>query len=238
MPGVPLLANMTEFGRTPFFTASEFEAMGYTHGDLAGQRAARRQQGAGEALRRDQARRRHAERWSITCRPARSSTPRSAITTMRRWTPRSLRPSSRRHAATLAGPRRRAPPIPSAIENTSRGCLPRRALERLENRLEGSGSGLRRLLNCQQFPVAGAAARRTRKGPDLRRLLRVREIARDDAARGAIEHGVVQRKAHGDAGVVGIGFAPGLGEVALQEGDVRDFVDEAAPRVLREIEAE
>lgn len=29
MPGVPLLANMTEFGRTPFFTASEFESMGY-----------------------------------------------------------------------------------------------------------------------------------------------------------------------------------------------------------------
>jgi methylisocitrate lyase len=30
MPGVKLLANMTEFGRTPFFTASEFEAMGYS----------------------------------------------------------------------------------------------------------------------------------------------------------------------------------------------------------------
>jgi methylisocitrate lyase len=30
VPGVPLLANMTEFGRTPFFTASEFEAMGYS----------------------------------------------------------------------------------------------------------------------------------------------------------------------------------------------------------------
>jgi methylisocitrate lyase len=29
LPGVPLLANMTEFGKTPFFTASEFEAMGY-----------------------------------------------------------------------------------------------------------------------------------------------------------------------------------------------------------------
>ncbi len=29
MPGVPLLANMTEFGRTPFFTTAEFEAMGY-----------------------------------------------------------------------------------------------------------------------------------------------------------------------------------------------------------------
>ncbi|MEG9883970.1 MAG: methylisocitrate lyase [Hyphomicrobiales bacterium] len=29
MPGVPLLANMTEFGRTPFLTAGEFEEMGY-----------------------------------------------------------------------------------------------------------------------------------------------------------------------------------------------------------------
>jgi methylisocitrate lyase len=29
MPGVPLLANMTEFGRTPFFTASDFEELGY-----------------------------------------------------------------------------------------------------------------------------------------------------------------------------------------------------------------
>ena len=29
MGGVPLLANMTEFGRTPFFTADEFRDMGY-----------------------------------------------------------------------------------------------------------------------------------------------------------------------------------------------------------------
>ena len=29
MPGVPLLANMTEFGKTPFYTATEFEQMGY-----------------------------------------------------------------------------------------------------------------------------------------------------------------------------------------------------------------
>lgn len=29
MPGVKLLANMTEFGRTPFFTAEEFQEMGY-----------------------------------------------------------------------------------------------------------------------------------------------------------------------------------------------------------------
>ena len=29
VPNVPLLANMTEFGKTPFYTAAEFEAMGY-----------------------------------------------------------------------------------------------------------------------------------------------------------------------------------------------------------------
>ena len=29
MPGVKLLANMTEFGRTPFFTVTEFQEMGY-----------------------------------------------------------------------------------------------------------------------------------------------------------------------------------------------------------------
>jgi methylisocitrate lyase len=29
LPNAPLLANMTEFGRTPFFTVQEFEEMGY-----------------------------------------------------------------------------------------------------------------------------------------------------------------------------------------------------------------
>ncbi|MFD2249710.1 methylisocitrate lyase [Pseudochelatococcus lubricantis] len=29
LPGVPLLANMTEFGRTPYYTAKEFEEFGY-----------------------------------------------------------------------------------------------------------------------------------------------------------------------------------------------------------------
>lgn len=29
LPGVPLLANMTEFGRTPYLSASDFEALGY-----------------------------------------------------------------------------------------------------------------------------------------------------------------------------------------------------------------
>ena len=61
MPGVKLLANMTEFGRTPFFTASEFEAMGYRMVIWPVVRVPGRQQGAGEALRRHQARRRHPE---------------------------------------------------------------------------------------------------------------------------------------------------------------------------------
>ena len=52
MPGVKLLANMTEFGRTPFFTASEFEAMGYSMVIWPVSALPRRQQGAGEALRR------------------------------------------------------------------------------------------------------------------------------------------------------------------------------------------
>ena len=30
LPDVPLLANMTEFGRSPFFTAEQFQAMGYS----------------------------------------------------------------------------------------------------------------------------------------------------------------------------------------------------------------
>ena len=30
LPGVKLLANMTEFGRTPYQTAAEFEALGYS----------------------------------------------------------------------------------------------------------------------------------------------------------------------------------------------------------------
>ena len=61
MPGVKLLANMTEFGRTPFFTASEFEAMGYRMVIWPVSRAARRQQGARGALRGASARRRHPE---------------------------------------------------------------------------------------------------------------------------------------------------------------------------------
>ena len=60
MPGVKLLANMTEFGRTPFFTASEFEAMGYAMviWPVSHLRVAARAHGG--ALRRHPPRRRHA----------------------------------------------------------------------------------------------------------------------------------------------------------------------------------
>ena len=52
----PLLANMTEFGRTPFFTADEFEAMGYKMiiWPVSSLRVAARAQGdLYETLRRD-----------------------------------------------------------------------------------------------------------------------------------------------------------------------------------------
>jgi methylisocitrate lyase len=56
MPGVPLLANMTEFGRTPFFTAAEFEEMGYRMviWPVSALRvAAKAQEGLYAAIRRD-----------------------------------------------------------------------------------------------------------------------------------------------------------------------------------------
>ena len=61
LPGVPLLANMTEFGRTPFFTATEFEAMGYKMviWPVSSLRVANKAQA--ETICRDQEGRRHAE---------------------------------------------------------------------------------------------------------------------------------------------------------------------------------
>ncbi len=55
----PLLANMTEFGRTPFFTAAEFQDMGYKMVIWPVSSLRCRQQGAGGALRGDRSRRRH-----------------------------------------------------------------------------------------------------------------------------------------------------------------------------------
>jgi len=56
MPDVPLLANMTEFGRTPFITADEFEELGYRMviWPVSSLRvAARAQEELYQALRRD-----------------------------------------------------------------------------------------------------------------------------------------------------------------------------------------
>ncbi len=89
MQGVaPLLANMTEFGRTPFFTAGEFEQMGYKMVIWRSARCAApprprkicSTRSAATAARRT---------WSIACRPAPNSMPRSAITNMKRSTLRS-----------------------------------------------------------------------------------------------------------------------------------------------------
>ena len=52
MPGVPLLANMTEFGRTPFFTAAEFQEMGYRMVIWPVSEHAGGEQGAGGAVSR------------------------------------------------------------------------------------------------------------------------------------------------------------------------------------------
>ena len=61
LPDVPLLANMTEFGRTPFMTASGVREDGIPDGDLAGLFPQGREQGPGRALQGAQARRRHAQ---------------------------------------------------------------------------------------------------------------------------------------------------------------------------------
>ena len=84
---VPLLANMTEFGRTPFFTAAEFQAMGYKMviWPVSSLRVANKAQA--EALRGDQRATAARRTWSTACKPGPNCTRRSAITTTRRWTP-------------------------------------------------------------------------------------------------------------------------------------------------------
>ena len=75
--GVPLLANMTEFGRTPFFTAAEFEAMGYRMviWPVSSLRVANKaQENLYAAIRRDGGTR----RCSTRCRRGPNSTRRSA----------------------------------------------------------------------------------------------------------------------------------------------------------------
>ncbi len=92
MPGVKLLANMTEFGRTPFFTASEFEAMGYAMviwPVIALRVANKAHENLYAAIKRDGG----TQNDSRTCRPAPSFTRRSIIRGTKSSTPRSSRPS-------------------------------------------------------------------------------------------------------------------------------------------------
>ncbi len=95
MPGVPLLANMTEFGKTPFFTASEFEEMGYRMviWPVSSLRVANKAQQELYALLRGTG---EPTGLSIACRPAPNYTQQSAFTTMKRWTLRSWRPLFRK----------------------------------------------------------------------------------------------------------------------------------------------
>ena len=96
MPGVQLLANMTEFGRTPFFTAAEFEAMGYKMviWPVSSLRVANKAQASStRRIKRDGGTQNMLDRHAD---PRRALRRRSATTTTRRSTPRSSRPSSRR----------------------------------------------------------------------------------------------------------------------------------------------
>ena len=96
MPGVPLLANMTEFGRTPFFTAAEFEAMGYRMviWPVSALRVANKaQEELYAAIARDGGTQNDDR---PRCRPAPSCTPPSTTPATRRSTPASSAPSCRR----------------------------------------------------------------------------------------------------------------------------------------------
>ena len=95
MLGVPLLANMTEFGKMPFFTTAEFETMGYAMviwpvSSLGMANKAQAELYA--AIARDGG----TTRSSSGCRRERSSTQRSACMTTKPWIRRSFKRSFRR----------------------------------------------------------------------------------------------------------------------------------------------
>src|SRR5215208_4629237 len=92
--------------------------------------------------------------------------------------------------------------------------------------------GLRGLLDRRDLPRPAVVAA---EGPDLGDLLRPVAVAVDDASGGAVEGHVLEAVAHGDARIVGRAFAPGLGEVALDETHIRDLVDRVVARVVVEL---
>src|SRR5690349_19151986 len=72
------------------------------------------------------------------------------------------------------------------------------------------------------------------EGPRLGHLLRAL-AAVDQAPAGAIERAVGERKAHRDRRILGGALAPGFRKVALHEPYVRDPVDHATARILRQL---
>ena len=94
---VPILANLTEFGSTPFFTTDELRVGRRRHRAVLLRRLSRHEQGGAELLR-DRAPRRHAEEHSSPrCRPAPSCTTSSATTATKTSSTRCSRANNVEH---------------------------------------------------------------------------------------------------------------------------------------------
>src|ERR1043166_2587735 len=119
-----------------------------------------------------------------------------------------------------------------SISSSSRRCR-----ELIKTKWPGFGpghwgsSGMARsgLLNRRQQPLTTT---RAAEGPELGRF---RRLLLDDAAGCPADHLVVERIAHRDGGVLVVALAPGFRQIALQQLDVGDLVDDAAAGVLREL---
>src|SRR6516225_709605 len=123
-----------------------------------------------------------------------------------------------RHAATT---------FPAATLSTKWPGISARVLRRAmpATTLKARVSALR-LLNRRHPPMAAAHAH---EGPHFGGFVRP---ALQHAAAVAIEGLVLERKTHRDGGVVGGAPAPSLGEIALQQLDVGDAIDDALARIL------
>src|SRR6516165_3276510 len=82
-----------------------------------------------------------------------------------------------------------------------------------------------RLLDRRDQPMASAHAH---EGPHFGGFVRP---ALHNAAAVAVDGFVVERKTHRDGGVVGVALTPSLGEIALQQLDVGDTIDDALARI-------
>src|SRR5215207_1834358 len=88
------------------------------------------------------------------------------------------------------------------------------------------------LLDGRQLPRATAVAP---EGPQLGGFDRPLGIARHHAAGGLVAGDLLHGETHRDGGVIGLAFAPGFRQVALQKADVGRRVDHALARLLVEL---